>query len=360
MSSSWEFTQLGVKGTKTLKLQGYNAPFGRPRKDPVLKELIKSRVQTTNYPGRSGRPTRHSFGTNWEAMELKGRWMTKMMTGSDTARSVANDWSEFVADEMQIRMSWGNIVSYIGYIEELELSRESEHHIAWRMKILIDKNDDSPAAKANALQNPPISTMVDGTFVLIEGLEKKLKATTPNLNTDFLDQIDFAVRALNGPSAIINKLAGQISDVEKATFSTLGHFRGAIKGFEIAFVEFRNLIMDTQIDAGNFARSAESDIAWIQFQMDLDLHGNDILALMAAMDRKVELAQRQQFTKVIRARQTPTFILPGDTRETLLFRGESWESLSIRATGTAQNASKIREANGGGGHAIPGEVYLVP
>ncbi len=95
--------------------------------------------------------------------------------------------------------------------------------------------------------------------------------------------------------------------------------------------------------------------------MDLDLHGNDILALMAAMDRKAELAQRQQFTKAIKARQTPIFTVPGvDPTNTLLYRGESWESLSIRATGTAQNAAKIRAANGGGGYAVAGETYLVP
>ncbi len=350
-SSVWEFVQLGTKGTKTLRLEGYNAPFGRPRKEPVLKELIKSSVQTTKYPGRSGRPTRHSFGVNWEPMELKGRWMTKMMHGGNTAKSVANDWSDFLQDEMLCRISWGYIVSYIGYIEELELSRESEHHIAWRMKILIDKNDDSATNKFNAQHNPDSTDLFQSVFDSVFDFKLKTAVKLPeisNISSSFLETLDGLARALNGPSAAINKLAGQISDFEKATFSTLGHFRSAIKGFEQSFVAFRNLIMDSQIDAGNFARSAESDIKWIQFQMDLDLHGNDILALMAAMDRKAELAQRQQFTKVIKAK-SPDFN-----------RGESWESLSIRATGTAQNAAKIRAANGGGGHAVPGETYLVP
>lgn len=352
----WEFRQLSGTDRRTLFLSGYNAPFGRPRKSPVAKEVIKSRVKTTNYPGRSGRPTRQSFGINWEPMELNGRWMTKMMKPSDasggieaTAGAVADAWRDFVQDEVACRITWGHIVSYIGYIEELELSRESEDHIAWKMKLLIDVNDDyKPPSRRPGLAGQNSSSLIDDS---IEFAFRTTALKIPNigsLSTDFLDKIDFAVRALNGPSAAINKLAGQFADIEKATFSTLGHFRSALKGFGIAFNAFRNLVMDTQIDAGHFARSAVSDIEWIQFQMDLDLHGNDILALMAAMDRKAESAQQQQFTKVIKAK-SPDFI-----------RGESWESLSIRATGTAQNAAKIRDANGGGGHAVPGETYIVP
>ncbi len=361
MANTWTFQQLTTKEPKLLQLAGYNAPFGRPRQKPVAKELIKSRVQTTNYPGRSGRPTRHSFGINWEPMELTGRWMTKMMQGSDTANSVADEWRTFMADEIACRISWGNIVSYIGYIEELELGRESEDHIAWRMKILVDSNEGVENQTVLVPRQPSIFEDFNDVINILSRSNLLQLPTLPNLSTDFLEQLDLLARALNGPSAALNKLVGRLEDIEKATFATLGHLRSAIKGFEIAFVDFRNLIMDSQIDAGNFARSAVSDIAWIQFQMDLDLHGNDILALMAAMDRKAELAQRQQFTKVIKARQTPTFTVAGSSNDnTLLYRGESWESLSIRATGSALNAGKIRDANGGGGFAVAGETYIVP
>ncbi len=361
-SNIWSFQQLGGKDPKQLELAGYNAPFGRPRKDPVAKELIKSRVSTTNYPGRSGRPTRHSFGINWEPMELKGRWMTKMMTGTDTAQTVADNWRKFVEDEVACRISWGFIVSYIGYIEELELGRESEHHIAWRMKILIDKNE-AQAWKAARAPTPSLEDLFTDWAELANNKILPPKFVLPNLNTDFLDQIDFAVRALATPSAILNRLAGQLADIEKATFAILGHFRGALKGFEQAFVEFRNLIMDTQIDAGNFARTAVSDINWIQYQLDLELHGNDIMALIAAMDRRAELAQKRQFTRFICARANNLEVSrPGGSDEIfdVVSQWESWESLSIRATGSVLAASAIREANGGGTHATAGETYLVP
>ncbi len=347
-SNTWSFQQLGGKGEpKFLELAGYNAPFGRPRKDPVFKELIKSRVSTTNYPGRTGRPTRHSFGVNWESMELKGRWMTKMMTGADTAATVADDWRKFVEDELTCRISWGTIVSYIGYIEELELSRESGEQIAWRMKILVDKNEASGWKPAKT-PTPSMTSLFSDWAELANNKIAIPKLVLPSLNTDFLDQVDLLARALNTPQALLNKLVGQLADIEKATFATLGHFRGALKGFDIALVDFRNLIMDTRIDASNFSRSSQSDINWLQFQLELELRCNDMFALTAAMDRKAELALRNEFKAVIKAR-SPDFD-----------RGESWESLSIRATGSADSASKIRDANGGGPHAVPGETYIVP
>ncbi len=351
-SNVWSFQQLTSKDPKFLELVGYNAPFGRPRQKPVAKEVIKSRAQTTNYPGRSGRPTRHSFGINWEPMELTGRWMTRMQPDGSTANSIADDWRTFMADEVACRISWGFIVSYIGYIEELELGRESEDHIAWRMKILVDTNDGADNQGVRVTRQNVSTSLIDDSIEFALRTNTLKNPSLPNLSSDFLEQLDQFARALNAPQAAINKLAGQIQDIEKATFSTLGHFRSALKGFEIAFVSFRNLIMDTQIDHANFARSAKSDIAWLQYQLETDVRATDILHLTAAMDRKAELAQRQQFTKVIKAKG-PDFSL-------FRFKGESWESLSIRATGTAVNAAAIRAANGGGDRAINGETYLVP
>ncbi len=347
MSNDWTFTQLGGD-QKRFVLAGYAAPFGRPRQKPVAKEVIKSRVQTTNYPGRSGRPTRHTFGTMWEPIELNGRWATKNLKRS-TANEVADAWREFIEDELPCRIAWGNITSYIGYIEELELGRESEHEIAWRMKILIDAPDD-----AEIERNPtPDKTILEWeTEIAIELDRLKLKkpgdllASIAGMAAEFQDGIDNFVRDLNGPSAALNKLAGIIGDTQKATFSTLQHLRSAVKGFQQAFLNIRTTVLMTPIDAAILARTVKSDVDWVQYQMDLDVRGNDIMALLAAMDRKAELAQRKQAVGVITAKGSDTV------------RGESWESISIRATGNASSAARIREMNGGAGHATPGEDYV--
>lgn len=331
-----------------LVLAGYSAPFGRPRKKPVAKEVIKSRVQTTNYPGRSGRPTRHTFGTVWEPMELSGRWATKNLP-NHTANEFADNWRRFIEAEVPCRIAWGNITSYIGYIEELELGRESEHEIAWRMKVLIDAPDDAEIDRGPS-PDKSLALYVNEIDVEITKLRLKkpgdLLASIAGMAAEFQDGIDDFVRDLNGPSAALNKLAGIIGDTEKATFSTLQHLRSAGKGFQQAFLNIRTTVLTTPIDAAIVARTVKSDVDWIQYQMDLDVRGADIMALIAAMDRKAELAQRQQAVGVITAKGPD------------MVRGESWESISIRATGDASSAARIREMNGGAGHATPGEDYV--
>jgi len=93
-TENWILTP--IRGdSATVVLSGYSAPFGRPRQKAVVKEIIKSRVQTTNYPGRL-LPTRHSFGIMYEPIELTGRWMTKMLPDQQTAAEVADSVRNFV------------------------------------------------------------------------------------------------------------------------------------------------------------------------------------------------------------------------------------------------------------------------
>ncbi len=354
-TSGWTFEQLGNKGTKSLRLQGYNAPFGRPRKDPVLKETIKSRVQTTNYPGRSGRPTRHSFGINWEPMELKGRWMTKMMTGTDTANSVASDWTAFIKDEIQCRISWGNIVSYIGYIEELELARESSDQIAWKMRILVDTNDDSTTQDHNRKETPPSQASHLADFELYKRKLDFRLLSLGGIQVAMQDALLGLATALDGPLHTMQTLVGQIADLTDVRtnagnlWSALEHLRSTISDIVDTHNQILVLITYQPIKNILYARDPVVDILWSQFQSDFEFLSIDFLASMAAMDRQAELAQREQFTKVIRANGV-SFNLAG----------ESWESLSIRATGSADGASRIRAANGGGLFAHTGETYIVP
>src|SRR6185369_13868465 len=134
----------------------YNAPFGRPRQQPVAREIIRVNIQTTVYPGSKGPPTRHGFGSHWEPMVLNGRWMTRFMIPGQTAIGMADRWTEFVRDEQPIQMSWNNIASWQGIIEELELARESENDIAWKMTVLVDTREDSKPLWGTA---PPFSAV---------------------------------------------------------------------------------------------------------------------------------------------------------------------------------------------------------
>jgi hypothetical protein len=343
MSYKWTFEQLEGRGDrKKLELDGWNAPFGRPRKEPVIREVIKSRVQTTRYPGASNQ-SRHAFGTNWETTELKGRWSTRF--GVKTANEVADDWIKFVRDERTCRIAWGFIVSYTGFISELEIARESEHEIAWRMKLELDGRDDMDKRAVPPRILNPIKENFNDLKAFVTLSKKLREPTLPDIAPDFLESLDNLAATLNGPAAELNKLVGRIDDIEKASYSTLQHFRGAIAGFRTAILGMREVAVNTGIDTAMLVRTAESDIAWAKYQADIDNQTDILLEQIAAIDRRAALAQKAEVSKTIVAEE-----------------GDSWESLSTRALGGPNNAGEIRQLNGirYGEKPVAGETYLVP
>lgn len=345
MSARWTFLQTEgpQSARKQLELDGWNAPFGRPRQEPVIREVIKSRIQTTRYPG-SSKQTRHAFGTNWESIDLKGRWMTKANTSGKTANEVAEDWTDFVKDERSCRIAWGFIVSYTGYIEELELARESEHEIAWRMKIEIDNRDDVSIKNKQLSFAPPADDNIAFLASWRNTGIKQLEPAIPDMSPDFLESLDNLAAALNQPSAEFNKLAGRFGDLEKATYSTLQHFRGAVTGFRTAVLNIRETVLNADIDTVMLVRTADSDLAWLKYQLDLDYQTYLVMDQLNQLDRKAELAEKQEVSKFVTAIQ-----------------GDTWESISIRATGGPDKAGEIRQINGIRYGYLPlvGTSYLV-
>lgn len=354
MPQKWSFTQIeGVGERKTLTLEGYNAPFGRPRQGAVVKETVKVRLQTKYIPGLNDAPQRTSFGAGWEPTELHGRWMTKNLRATAlSANEVADQWVLFVRDQRTIRMAWGSIVSYVGFIEELELSREGEHEVAWKMKIQVDKRDDIGKVKKFQAATPisEDTTKLLGLITNVTVIPPKIR---PNLDLDFLDELDNLAALANEPSALLNKLAGRFDDLERGTFSTLQHFRGAIQGCRTALLTFHEVIEDAHLD-GILAtgspnplalRTADGEVDWSAFETSEMIDFTDAMALLSQLDRKVELAGAAEVSKLI------TAVL-----------GDTWESLATRAYNDPAKAGDIRTANGAtyGAQPVPSEIYFVP
>lgn len=341
----WTFEQIEGPSAdrKTLELDGWNAPFGRPRRGAVMRELIRSRIQTTRYPGAHGQ-TRHAFGTNWEPFDMHGRWMTK--TDGTVADDIATEWTNFVRDERTVRIAWGLLVSFRGYIEELELARESEDEIEWRMKIHIDVREDIEKRVAITPQRKGLSNGDLATVQSWVNLSQKL--TPPNtdqMSPDFLDSLDNIAATVNEPAALMNKLAGQMDSFEKAAYSTLQHFRGAIVGFRTALLTFQDVIVNADIDSAMLIRTADDDVQWVQYQANSQDEILQVLMDLANIDRRIQLAQQ--------GTTDPVFITARDR--------DTWESLSVRATGSSDKASMIRQLAGAkyGERPQPGESYLV-
>lgn len=341
----WTFEQMEgpVSDRKKLVLSGWAAPFGRPRKEPVMKETIKARVQTTRYPGGSAQ-TRHAFGVNLEPMELKGRWMSKVL--DKTANEVADDWSAFVRDQRTIRISWGNIVSWQGFIDELELARESADEIAWKLHILLDDRDDKVKPPMGQLEiTDAIPETIEAALAAWANLGVKKIRFSNDLTPDFLESLDNLAAAMNQPAAILAKIANQIDSIEKKTYSTLQHFRGATANMKQGILQMRETVLNTQIDSVMLIRSAGADSQWAQYQGQFDVDTMTVLHLLAQADRKAELQQKKEGSKFITARE-----------------GDTWETMATRATGSPDKAAALRALNGAAyaDQPQPGESYLVP
>ncbi len=340
----WTFRQTdGKLPRKTLTLSGWNAPFGRPRKDPVIKETIKSRIQTTRYPG-SNAQTRHAFGTNYESTELKGRWMTKAQPDGKNANEIADEWIKFVQDERTCSINWGFLVQYTGYISEIEISRESPSEIAWRMKIEIDQRDND-AIRTGGATNKPISDDLADIKAFQAGSKKLFDSTAPDMSPDLFDFLNNLAGLANFPSSVLNKLASRFDEIEKASFATIQHFRGAVTGLKSAYLTNLETVDNVSIDSAILIRSAESDLAWLQYQLDLDLETLFMVDMLNKIDRKAELAQKPEADK---------FVIAVD--------GDSWESLATRVFGGPTRAGELRALNGAKYGAKPesGVRYLVP
>lgn len=339
----WVLTQQGGE-RKSLTLDGYAAPFGRPRQQAVAKEVIKVTIQSTRYPASSGPPTRHAFGYGWEPMQLNGRWMTRWLPAGQTANGLADSWSEFVKDTQPITLAWGNIVSYSGVIEELELGREGEHDIAWKMTVLIDRRTDVGASvRTQQTTTPTSSTDALKAFVAASG--QLAAPALPDMAPDFFEALDNAAGDLKRLTGQLSDLADTFSNIEKQSFSTVQSFLGVIANVQAAIATMRVLVPTADIDAVLTIRRAESEVAWYAFQLDFDNESLDALSTLSDLKRSVELQAPTNNQKFIVAQE-----------------GDSWERLATRAGIGVDKAGTLREANGirAGERPQVGTQYLVP
>ena len=342
---AFTFTQLAGE-KRSLVLDGYAAPFGRARQRALFTEVIDCTVQTTIYPGSKGKPTRHIFSSHWEPMELSGRWMTRWLPGEIVADLYARVWTQFVRDQQPIQMAWGNIVSYKGFIQRLEMARESEHDIAWKMTVLVDQRDDAQTAWAVKVSKDilPDLRVIEGVFTSVEGRAKKLE---PDLEPDFFDDLETLIGSLRSYTKILNDAAYQFQFITSRSFAAIQSFRGAIKNVESTFVSLRLLVLNTQLDAALLVRRASADFNYWAFQNDLDIKTITGLAMLKDMERRALLEARSanSDTRLIQAQDQDT-----------------WERLAFRAGLGIDQAAKLRDANGIRFGDLPqaGELYVVP
>ncbi len=338
--ATWTFEQrTGEK--KSLNLENYAAPFGRARKGGVIKELIKVNIQTTNYPGSKRSPTRHIFGSTWEPTEIRGRWMTRWLPGAERAGDVADRWVDFVRDEQPLTIHWGNIASWEGFISELELDRESEDEIAWRMTVLLDGRTDLIYSEPNTSE-PVVETLVKD---VAESINIIATAEVPDtIEQSLFDELDGIAGLLKSYTAQLVDYSNLADSIEHQSFTTIQSFRGVLSNVESALAQMQLAIARGVPDSVLLVRRTESDVDWYKYTLDTEVEITTTLALMGQIDILLTASIPSGQGKVVTAQDQDT-----------------WESLSTRATGGPDSAAAIREANGikYGRLPVPGETYVV-
>jgi hypothetical protein len=351
MSSPWVFEQLetpkGSNGPKTLKLANYAAPFGRPRQKPVIKDKLTVRNQVVRYPGNSKAPTRHFFGTHREPSVLTGRWMDSNL-GVGEAKNLVAAWDDFIDDQVLCRISWGDNLSYTGFIESLETEWESPAQVAWTMNLLLDEKDTSnvrvavPALSLDQSTSQLQKVLAD----LFPGIDQPQGfSPDPAWSPDLQDSVDQIVSDIAQFSANLNNVIGQLSNLESATFFELQRFRSAIHGIKTAVLQYEAITDNLRNDTALFVRQADSDIAWFTFTSNEDIGTTTLYAILADMELDAEKAQRGK-----------------TTLSYVAIQGDTWESISTQFYDSPSGANKIRQANGVQFGALPqaGKTYQIP
>jgi hypothetical protein len=340
---AWTFRQLGGE-RKTLVLDGWAAPFGRPRQQPVVRDAIKIRQQTTRYPDGNGPPTRHVFGVDFIEWTLTGRWMDRDL-GNGGAQERVRAMKAFVRDQQPVMVTWGKLLSVTGFIEEFDPGRESANEVAWRMVLLVDEDLDQWTAPRPA--QPPIYRQMNLILDHVESMTAPWRAPKPPRGFSFslLDRLDDAVSLVTGTLGQFGRMVGELKSFEKATLGQIRRLRAGIRQLHTALVMFNGLASSLQNDALALRADMHSDLRMRSWLTEADIHTSVSLAELERMDRAARLQERGSSAVSVVAH-------PGD----------SWESIATARYGGPDRADDLRKANGirYGEQPRPGKRYVVP
>ncbi len=338
----WTFTQ--VAGDKrVLTLAGESAPHGRPRASPVVEDEMGLRDATVYYPGNS-RPTRHIFGEIHTDWILTGRFSDRFL-GTGGAKAKIEAIKSFIADEQQVTIAWGDVLAATGLVRRIKPSRESESEIAWTLTVGIDGDDSltPPAPQPPAIAPGQKLAGVAPSIVAINAL-----SNVPGdlgLAPDFLDSLSDLVSQINSVSASVLSIADGISNFETAVAGDLNRFRAGLEQFQTAALTLQATLESAENDASFSQSSCLSEDQWHATRTQAAIQALVLAALLADIDRDVEIIQQGQ--------QNTTCIAK---------KGDTWESLSRRFYGGPSKADALRKANGAlyGAQPKPGSRLQIP
>lgn len=344
MALPWIFQQLDGP-RKRLVLSGASAPHGRRRQSAIVTEKRNARTKTSLYPDSGSRKTRHVFGIEHEPWEFQGRWMDRDL-GQGGANVLAEEWKAFLDDRVPIRISWGSIVNFDGFLESITLAREASTDIAYTLHIDIDEDLNASRVIRPA---PPLPNPSEATARMMAQIDAAvaplIRPQKPAIPVSLFDTIADAISVVTGEFGKLANLANEVDDFAAATAAQLDRLLAGIRQGRTALLTLREVYTRVQLDAYAVTRSAsdllETEAAQVQFEATLLA----VLASLERMDRETRIARRGTLTYHVTAKD-----------------GDTWESIAFAAYGDPDRTDALREANGVsfGDPPVPGRTYMVP
>lgn len=355
----WTFEQLG--GPKNvITLSGWQAPHGRERKGAVIKDGVHVRKTEYTYPGRNANPTRHVFGIGYDDVTLKGRFRDRA-DGQGSARAKVEEFKAFVSDQQRVRVSWGNLVDFEGFIESFVPGRESFGEVEYEIKINVDvdllnkepikrnvKKHKHPALTAHSIATDMGNAFKTvprvPTTTLFEGISDLLQfpASVANSVLEFTDGLVTTVTSTFGA---FRKAADSIDNVEKATVAQLNRLASCAATLQATLNTFKSTYAAVPADVAIVTQRTNEYIRHWESQASIEKSIRESCAQLADLRRDVGV------------------LLVGRIKATYMAKqGDSWELISILFYGAPDRANDIRSANDliPGQSPIPGNEYVIP
>lgn len=355
-AQQWQFTQLGGPG-KTMVLNGWSAPFGRPRHGAIVDAGLEIRETTTYYPGNS-EPTVHAFGVAPHPWELSGRFMDQALGLVGQTKLLRRQWYDFIGDQQEVRATWGDILSYRIFLKKIELRFESEFEVAWKLTAVVLADEGSVPASFPTPSTAPAQygQLLKELGAAANPWQAPAMGNLLNLLPQISDQIDNLISAINTPFGYVYDLCTELSDFETASTLDLAKMGSGLQALKTGYINLRQTT-DFMLDSaeelseenallpfGGVLSSADQRAMAVNKAVS-DANIENMLSLIAEMQGQISATTRGNIKQLVQAQD-----------------GDTWESIATRTMGGPDGSRSIRDMNAvrHGRQPLGGQKYTIP
>lgn len=326
---------------KRLELADYDAPFGRPRKDPVVRDGVELRRSINYYPGNDVEPTVHIFGDKYLPWELNGRFRDRSPTGGlGHALAKKAEVKQFTRDKQRVRITWDDVLSVVGLITKFDPGTEGKGEIEWKMTIDVysdDLADKTPKA-------PPTPELADYLSQILAWMTQLPEPRAIKLHGSLFGALDQMVSTVTGAVGKLTDVANDVSNFKKSTIGELNRLSSVVTSVSTAAATFRDAFTSIGPDAALVFQRADDNAKLLTTQTSVEEQIRNTMSICAQLQRAIAIARA------------------GTHRTTYTVKtGDTWESIAVQMYNAPGRAVDLQVVNNQiGGQPRRGSTIRIP